>query len=330
VHRGRVTARSFLPSRLLDLPFARQTAVSSGVSASRLRARDLRTPFHGVWVDAALPCDVFWSSRAYLERMSATNVFSHVTAAQLYRLPVPQYLADARIIHVSRSAGGTAPSGRGVMGHELSGELWQTRDVVHREQERGELFAFPVVAPGVLWAQLAEVLDGDDLVALGDAIVTGPSPLAGIQDLRAVVELCAGRRGARSMRDALPSIRSGPLSRPESLVRLQMVRGGLPEPVLNSTVHDQHGERIGEPDFCWPEFRVLAEYDSEQFHGERRRRPDRERLELYNDGGWASVVAYRSDVFTDPNPFLGRLARRLRAGGWRPDREPWHIAGARR
>jgi len=133
---GRVTARSSLPSSFLELPFARRSAVAHGVSASRLRSLELRAPFHGVRVDASLPDDLFWTCRAYLERMSAANAFSHVTAARLYHLPIPQYLVDAGIMHVSRPAGGSVPAGRGVRGHEVSDDLWHTRDLVYREPQR--------------------------------------------------------------------------------------------------------------------------------------------------------------------------------------------------
>lgn len=319
-----------LPAIFEELPFSRTTALSAGVTSGRLRARDLRAPFHAVRVDSSLPDDVFWRCRAYTERMSAANAFSHHTAAELYGFPLPLYARRDRNLHVARPAGGTVPVGRGVRGHEVSAKLWMCRDVIHRDHGRGELFVLRALSPALVWAQLSTLLDIDDLVAVGDSIVTGVEPLASTEELSAIAALCGGRRGALALREALPLIRVGPLSRPESLIRLQMMKAGLPEPALNVAVNDQRGDRIGEPDFCWPEFRVLAEYDSERFHGESRRRPDRERMELYADGGWAGLVAYATDAFTDPNAFLQRLARRLRTGGWQSDSEPWRIAGARR
>lgn len=73
-----------LPAIFEELPFSRTTALSAGVTSGRLRARDLRAPFHAVRVDSSLPDDVFWRCRAYTERMSAANAFSHHTAAELY------------------------------------------------------------------------------------------------------------------------------------------------------------------------------------------------------------------------------------------------------
>lgn len=272
-----------------------------------------------------------WRCRAYLLRMAGDAAFSHVTAAALYGLPLPAY-ASAELVHVTRPTGSRPPEGRGVAGHELSPEQWMTRPFLHRDPENFDLFELPVLAPDLVWAQLAASLDEDDLVAVGDALVSGSAPLCTIDDLRAQALAWRGRRGARVMAGAVGLVRVGSLSRPESLQRLQLMRAGIPEPQLNVIVTDLLGSQIAMADAVWDEFRTLVEYEGDGHRTSRGKfRSDITRIERYADGEWFALRSHAGDVFGDPNPFIGRLWRRLVARGWHPRRrEPRHIAPARR
>ncbi|MDJ0334673.1 hypothetical protein QMG83_05500 [Salinibacterium sp. G-O1] len=207
-----------------------------------------------------------------------------------------------------------------------------TRPFVHRDHQNHDLFELPVLAPAVVWAQLAQSLDEDDLVAMADALVAGADPVCTMQELRVQTLAWRGRRGARAMLRAIDNVRVGSLSRPESLQRLQLVRAGIPEPRLNVTVADLHGVDIAMADEVWPEFRTLVEYEGDGHRASRGKfRSDITRVERYADGEWFALRSHADDVFGDPNPFIGRLWRRLVARGWRPGlREPRHIAPARR
>jgi hypothetical protein len=183
-----------------------------------------------------------------------------------------------------------------------------------------------VVSPCLLWAQLAGTLDPDDLVALGDAIATAlPRPglleapvLASVAELRMTAVAHAGRRGARTLRTAAVGIRPGPLSRPESLLRVLLLRVGFPEPQLNVEVTDREGRPVAIPDLSWPAFRILIEYEGDGHRTSTSTfRSDITRGERYADAAWFQLRASADDVFRDPNPFVGRLARRLKASGWR-------------
>lgn len=271
--------------------------------------------------------------------MNPAHFFSHQTAADLYDLPLPAY-AHSNKLHVSVTAPMRAPESAGVVGHRMSGPPQRVRDLVLRDGPTAELFAFPVVEPVHLWAQLAPLLDVEDLVAIGDAIVTSlprrglldVGALASIDDLWAITAARGGERGAVSMRRALPSIRKGALSRPESLIRLMALRAGFPEPALNFEVRDDAGLILAVGDLCWPEWRVVVEYDGDYHRRERWKfRSDVTRGERYADAGWFQLRAHAEDVFDDPNDFLGRLWRRMRARGWNPGRrELRQIRNARR
>jgi hypothetical protein len=262
--------------------------------------------------------------------MNPKHAFSHATAAELYQLPVPAYALGAGL-HVAAPFPLRAPSGKGVIGHQVAQSLWARQDIVPEDYETDRLFAFTALTPELVWAQLAETLACDDLVAIGDAIVGGGHPIGTIAGLREMTHACTGRRGAHRMAAAVELVRVGSLSRPESLLRLIVVRAGIPEPALNLQVTDGLGRPISMADLCWPEFRVLVEYEGD---GHRvspgKFRSDITRGERYQDGGWFQLRASARDVFGDPNPFVGRLARRLRERGWRPgSRELRQVAGAR-
>ena len=61
--------------------------------------------------------------------------------------------------------------------------------------------------------------------------------MATIELLADAVDRHGGTQGVARLRTALPLLRFGPLSRRETLVRLRMIRAGLPEPSLNYEVH---------------------------------------------------------------------------------------------
>lgn len=328
-----------LPDQFRDVPFSRRDALASGVAPGRLRSGDLEHPFHGVLRLVDGPSDLRWRCRAYQERMNPAHCFSHATAAELYGLPLPLYAASGGLLHVAATAPARAPYGSGVVGHRLAPQRWSRNSLVQRDYVVDRLCEFPVSAPEFVWAQLAEALDPDDLVALGDAIVGGAidsgiadaGPLGAIESLREVVRLHIGCRGAKTMAGAIDRIRVGSLSRPESLVRVMLLRAGLPEPLPNRRVYDRTGTLLAMPDLCWPDYRVLIEYQGDLHRTSKAKfRGDISRIEEYTDGDWSALQASADDVFGDPDPFLARAWRRLTSRGWDPGRRQLrHIAGAR-
>ena len=133
------------------------------------------------------------------------------------------------------------------------------------------------------------------------------------------------------MEAAIGLIRAGSLSRPESLLRVMLVKAGLPESVPNQRVCDLNGRLIAMPDLCWPEFRVLVEYQGDGHRTSSGKfRSDITRLGDYADGEWVAIQASADDVFRDPSGFAARVWRRLVAAGWNPKRRQLrHIVGAR-
>ena len=168
----------------------------------------------------------------------------------------------------------------------------------------------------------------DDLVAAGDFLVTGDGrfgrrPAATtVEGLRAAIDRHDGCRGMTSLRRAVELVRPGPLSRRESLLRLDVIRGGLPEPVPNHVVVDSHGRFVAMVDLAFVEYEVALEYQSDLHRPPAAYRADVERLERLADAGWVVVQitaegVSEGGVSRRSAQTVERVRRRLRARGWR-------------
>lgn len=310
----------------LGRAFAARTALGRGLSARRLRGRDLTQPFSGARAlartsDPAESADEHPAElerRAALQRagdyavvMPSNQFFSHETAALMWGIPLP-YLRDIDP-HVSTFAPVRHPRMGGVHGHETTRRLCKV--VQHPE------FGVTVTDPATTWAMLASVLrDPYDLVAAGDAVVRIPrmpggfdvdlgEALAPVAALRAAV--AAGRRiGRPALREALPRLRAGASSRPETWCRLQIVDAGLPEPMIDVDVYSDLGMFIGCVDLAYPELKIAIEYEGDQHRTSPEQwQRDIDKHEQLASAGWRVIRVSRVHVI-GPEPVL---VHRLRA-----------------
>jgi very-short-patch-repair endonuclease len=285
-----VTARSELPE--LPPAFGVREARAAGVSRGRLRASDLDRLFRGGrshGVDRL---------HALAALMRPDQAFCGPTAALIHGLPLAARWERDQPLHVV-GLGGARMRRPGVVGSRAS------------SGRRVLVDGLPVLDPVSTWVTLAGLLTLDDLVAAGDRLVTGDrgrAPLASIEDLASTAHAASGRRGARSLRTAADLVRVGAWSRPETLLRLRIVRGGLPEPELNRLVRLGSGE-FARPDLAWLRPRVAIEYDGAAFHGRDRWDADAARHERLVDEGW-TVVRVRAADLRSPD-LIPRLRHRL-------------------
>lgn len=287
-----------LPPELEGQPFTVATASSAGVGRQRLRASDLRAPFHGVRTNfpLATPLDV---ARAYAARMPERQFFSHVTAAQLWDIPMPRALEQRRELDVSVGAPDHPPQAKGVNGHRLT----RVR-VVHRQGLR-------VTDPAQTWAQLASILSADDLVVAGDHLVRRKRPLSTLEEMRDAARMA--RRHRRKLTDALQSIRPKTDSPQETRLRLLLVAGGLPEPVVGHTVTTAAGF-VATPDLAYVEARVAVEYlGSDHWTDPQVFADDIQRREALQAAGWRVVEVIADDLGRPPQ-LIARVGRAIAAG----------------
>lgn len=289
--------RSDLPVTLAIAPFATREADAHGVSRERLRSSDIHHPHHGLNA-AREPVGLIERCSALAELFRPGDAFSHTTGAALLGAPLPRF-RDLRI-HVT-STEANRMRRPGVIGHRAE-HLPLTLHL-----------GLPVVAPAHLFAQLGTMLGHDDLVAVGDFLVT-PDRRAKTPALALPHELDAavrpGARGATRARNALRDVRVGAESSMETRLRLLLMRSGLPEPLLNPPV--RVGERVLHPDILYPAWRVAIEYEGDRHRTDARRwRDDIRRAECFADGGWRVVRVTRDDVLKEPEQLLARVCRTL-------------------
>ena len=178
---------------------------------------------------------------------------------------------------------------------------------------RTMLGTLPIVEPAHVWFQLATQLSHDDLVAVGDFLVTPDRhrrtpALASVSELRAAIP--ARRRGAARARGALADIRPGAESRMETLTRLLLTRAGLPEPELNPGL--QIDGRTLHPDLFYREWRLALEYEGDGHRTDPRAwRRDIWRREAFQAAGYRVMQVHRQDVLAEPEQFLARVCRAI-------------------
>jgi hypothetical protein len=301
-----------LPPRIDARPFTIAEALRLGVTRDRLRGPDLEAPFEGVRIPPG-----FAERDPYLRRIAGCALllrpgdrFSHTTAATIWPLPLP---VRAAAIHVTSPRGRNAPRIAGVRGHE--------RDTTAPWIRHGH----PVPEPAEILLELATLLEHDDLVAVGDALVHDPEildpddprPWITLSELRARISAARGP-GSASARRALRDVRIGAESRPETLLRLLLVRAGLPEPELNQVLLDAHDRRLGRFDLVYRAQRVIVEYDGDQHRTSTAQyEHDIRRLERAREEGWQTVQVRSKALFGEPAEVIARARRAMALGSRR-------------
>lgn len=219
-----------LPPSLAGRSFTVAQAVDAAVPEHRLRSGDLHRPAKGVRSHrAATTLDDLAADVALA--LPTPWVWSHLTAARLFRLPLPTEWTRGEPLHVLRRTESAQVRRPGVVGH--------------RGLERRETVALrghPTTAAAWTWADLASLpwLTVHDLVIAGDAFATRDPAL--LERLVAVGRGGEPRRGARKLRAAAELLRSGSGSPMEARARLAFLEAGLPEPELNATVFGPDGQ----------------------------------------------------------------------------------------
>jgi hypothetical protein len=298
-----------LPPDVRGSIFLVPDAKARGVSAGRLRSLDLLKPHRGVRSHHVRVETVFDRCLHYAVLMPATSAFSHSTAAALYSMPLPYDASDSPL-HVTVRANGQPPRARGIVGHRGRDDqlpLWTFETV-------------RVCAPADVWCQLAVSLTCEDLIAVGDYLISGQRtdfgrepPLATLAELTAAVNRRVGGRGVRSMRMALPKLRTRVDSRPESLLRLLLVASGLPEPLIGDPTLVDEGASTLHPDLKYVQWRVVFEYEGDGHRTDPRRfRADIARRERFEAAGWHVIRVTLDDLFINRAAFVARVRAILR------------------
>jgi hypothetical protein len=295
---ARAMRRQPLPPGFTDRPFSAPAARRAGVPADRLRAQDLSSPHRGVWT-AAPASGLLGRCRELLPVMRDDEAFAHVTALALWDVPLARRFETCDL-HVAtrRSRQIRRP---GVVGHR------------YPHDDTTTLHGLPVATPVSALIQAAPDLSSDELVEVGDSLAGSCSRHAearglAVEELLAAADDARGRPGVRRLRPALHLVRPGVDSRRETMLRLLVVRAGLPEPDVNVKRFSADEAYLGKPDLSWEEARLALEFQGDHHRQDRSTwRHDLRRRERFEDSGWRVVLVSDDDL--SGRPALELVAR---------------------
>ncbi len=300
--------RSPLPPPLRGRPFTVAEGRSAGLSESRLRERDLRAPFSGVRVPAALPDDLPHLCRAAALVLPPGSAFSGPTALALLGLPTPwlrrgvpapQQVPGVGPLHVAVCEGARRPRITGVLVRSS-----RTPAGYEPTTRRGVL----VLQPQDLWAERCAVLGRGDAVALGDAVRRTRSEA----QLRVAAEALPDLTERVRALELLALVRPGVESPLETLVRLALLDAGLPSPHPTCGTGVPLGDHpVAWPDLSWPRWRVAVEVDGLTHTAGPQRQRDAERERALGEIGWTVEVVTSRDAL-----HLSRVVDRVAKALW--------------
>jgi hypothetical protein len=256
------------------------------------RSSDLVRLAPGVYVSrGVIPHRVRVAARALI---APGLVFSHDSAAALWRLPRISAWPERTHVIAERATGGRSTPG--VVHHRLG------------------LPDQAVVIDGITVTTLPRtVVDIARTHPLDEALVAADAALSGVRlggrshatsrdELAASIPRAGRGRAAARFITAFADGRSG--SPGESLSRLTMHRAGLTPPVLQYRLDDAEGAMFA--DFAWPDRRVIGEFDGVAKYVRDEFAAGRDPAQVVVDEKW------RED--------------RIRALGWRVARWGWDVA----
>jgi very-short-patch-repair endonuclease len=272
-------------------PFTTAQAVAAGIPASRLRSSAYRQLAKGKYVSARRRVDALLEAEAALLGHPKDAFVCHLTAARLYRMPVPH---DVHA-HVAVPEPGQRRRRTGVRSHVAAPG---TRVVVYR--------GVRVASPVDVFVQLAETLPLVEMVVQGDHLVRhhACTPEELVAACRASKEDHAGRALA-----AARYVRRGVDSPMETRLRMLLVLAGLPEPTVNHQLRHPDGSVRRRFDLSYPHLRLIVEYDGRQHADDPAQHDhDLERREELDRERWRILVVTAKGIYQEPE----RTVRRVR------------------
>ena len=287
-----------LPPGPLSLGRARQL----GLTDHQWRLAALQRTTQGVrCVDE--PSDTRARAAAFALALPADAAFSHVTAAQLWGLPLPAALERQVELDVIRPSNRNRVVRRGCRGHRGA-----------EARSSATLHGVRLTGLADTWVDLGEVMGRgitlDDLVIAGDVVTTRSAGSSGdpAHALRAALARRVRPRNAVALCAALQLVRAGVRSPMETRARLMFHRAGFPEPEVNGALHAHGGGWLAEGDLVWRAQRVVGEYQGDVHAGIRNRSRDAHRKGLLEDEGWRVLEIFSEDL-NDSSRRVQTLAR---------------------
>lgn len=289
------------------VPFTRAQAREAGISDHALRGGGYQRLLYDMYVAAHVRVTPRLLGVAALSVTHGGSQVSHFTAARIWGAVVP----DQADVHVAIPSPFHRSRRRGIRAHRLN----PNAEVVTHGGLR-------ISSPRQTFLDLADALGLVDLVVLGDSLVargrTTPAELVFAADQWLGNGAVLARRAARL-------VRAGVDSPMETRLRLLLVLAGLPEPVVNHVVRDDAGHWQRRFDLCYPDLRLIVEYDGRQHAADPAQwREDVIRREWLDEEGWRILVILSDGIYVRPEQTLRRVHRALQERGARGLPRRWN------
>ncbi|MEH0109433.1 hypothetical protein V6N00_06900 [Tersicoccus sp. MR15.9] len=239
-------------------------------------------------------------------------VVSHESAAQLWGFPLAPRPGGLHLLVPLGSARVRRP---GVVVHQA----------LVREDEVVVTPVGPLTSRVRTWLDLAQTRSVETMVVVGDHLVRVPRlawegrehPYATLDDLERTIRAHPKKRGIVTARAAVPLIRVGADSPPETRLRLRLEDAGLPRFEANRVIRDRDGRRLHQPDLSNETYRVAVEYEGAHHGGEEQMLHDVRRSRRAAEAGWIEVRITAADMLGTGYAAVRAVRQALVARGWR-------------
>ena len=234
-----------------------------------------------------------------MKRMPAGAFASHLTAAVLQGIPIPPIAAGGELPDdISMPSPERAPHAAGIRGHRLTllpGDVTTTGGI-------------RMTTPVRTWFDLGAILRVEDLVAIGDHLISATGAGVTRDDLSQALADHPGERGVRRLALAAQMLSSRSESPQESRLRALMMMGGLPEPRVNHDIVDGYGRFVARADLVIEEYRLVIEYQGDYHRDQQQWRRDVSRRSRIEAERW-TVVEVVADDLRDPDELIARFRK---------------------
>ena len=269
-----------------------KSVITVGELRRLIRLRLLFPVTHGVYSDTPVSVQIRLNAAAVVYAQPVTACLG--TAAALFGFDtedtVDAHIHDPGQRHVRTRSG--------IVVHQRLGAPITSLDGQH------------LTTPAWTAVEVARSLPRPRALATLDAALR--TELCTVEDLQKSADEQVGRRGIVHTRALVPLADGRAASPMESESRLLMIDAGLPRPKLNLPVLDSWGYEKYYLDFAWPDVKVGAEYDSDDFHsGGRAMRRDKARVAWLQEHGWLIIPITADDVRRWPRQLVRRIRNHL-------------------
>jgi len=273
----------------------RADLLASGLTRSQIDGKGFFAVAHGVHVPSSVRdclevrCDA-------LQLVIPDPTFSHRTAVLLYR----QWLLRARrLVDVTVEAPQNPPRRQGVQGYQRQLPPGHVRLLRGRR----------VTSPARTWLDIAAQVPLTELIVVGDSMLN--SGAVTLEELEAMIDFFAGRRGVEEARRALPRLEPRSKSAGESQTRIRIEDEGMPRPLSNVDVFDESIGFIGCPDLLLEEAKIAIQYEGARHREEKQFETDAVRDQLMIRMGYVVLRATKRDLKPWANSFYDALRQLL-------------------